>query len=127
MRILVCTDSIKHMDGTIFHHIYNPFKDLSEIGLRIDFCADFLSQQFSELLKYDVIVVSRTITYNPYFHKQALHLWNSMPTSTKLIVDVDDYWNIPDNHPNIQFHTGFVSFFDVVNFHKMDLLLVASN
>ena len=31
------------------------------------------------------------------------------------------------NHQNIQFYTGFVSFFDIVNFHKIDLLLVASN
>jgi len=30
-------------------------------------------------------------------------------------------------HQYIQFYTGFVSFFDIVNFHKIDFLLVASN
>ena len=103
MKILVCTDALSKMDGSLFHRVYHPFKDLSECGLQIDFCADFLSQQFSELLNYDVIVVSRTITYNPYWHKQAMLFWHNMPKSTRLVVDLDDYWNIPENHPNIQF------------------------
>jgi hypothetical protein len=100
MKILVCINGIQQMDGTIYHRLYAPFKDLNELGLKIDFCADFLSQQFAELLKYDVIIVSRTITYNPYLHDKAMYLWQNMPKSTRLIVDVDDYWILPDNHPN---------------------------
>ena len=100
MRILVCTNALSMMDGTIYHRIYAPFKYLHEVGLNIDFCADFLSQQFSELLKYDAIVISRTITYNPLFHDHALAMWNQMPNSTRLIVDLDDYWILPDGHPN---------------------------
>ena len=30
-------------------------------------------------------------------------------------------------HQNIQYRTGFVSFFDIVDFHKIDLLSAASN
>jgi hypothetical protein len=100
MRILVCTNALSMMDGTIYHRIYAPFKDLKEVGLNVDFCADFLSQQFSELLKYDAIVISRTITYNPLFHSNALAMWHQMPKSTRLIVDLDDYWILPDGHPN---------------------------
>ncbi len=100
MRILVCTNALSIMDGTIFHRLYQPLKDLQECGLKIDFCADFLSQQYSELLKYDVVIVSRTITYNPYFHDQALKYWHNMPKTTKLIVDLDDYWILPEYHPN---------------------------
>jgi len=51
-------------------------------------------------LKYDAVVVSRTITYNPNFHKLAVDRWHAMPATTRLIVDVDDYWILPENHPN---------------------------
>tara|TARA_R110001599_G_scaffold129074_2_gene303179 strand:- start:19254 stop:20255 length:1002 start_codon:yes stop_codon:yes gene_type:complete len=101
MKVLVCTNALSVMNGTIFHRLYQPFKDLSECGLEIEFCADFLSQQYTELLKYDVVVVSRTLTYNPNLHEQALAYWHNMPKSTRLIVDLDDYWNLPENHPNI--------------------------
>ena len=32
----------------------------------------------------------------------------------------------PPKRRNIQFYTGFVSFCDIVNFHKIDILFVAS-
>lgn len=100
MKILVCTNALSIMNGSIYHRIYNPFKDLQELGMNIDFCADFLSQSFSELLKYDVIVVSRTITYNPILHSNAMDMWHKLPSSTKLVVDLDDYWVVPNSHPN---------------------------
>ena len=39
---------------------------------------------------------------------------------------VIEYSLRPPKRQTIQFYTGFVSVFDIVNFHKIDLLSVAS-
>jgi glycosyltransferase involved in cell wall biosynthesis len=89
------------INGCVYHRIIGPMGHLAENHkeLNVTFGTDLADFAYADLINYSAIIVSRSITSVPsLFDTVADRLekvLNDRP-ETKLIVDTDDAWHLPD-------------------------------
>jgi hypothetical protein len=88
MRILVLIDSLGAVE---YHRLAMPFAYIKEF-LKVDFAIHEKEINQVDFTNYDTVVISRYLTNMDLVYKiKALGI--------RLIVDVDDYWNVPRYNP----------------------------
>lgn len=91
------------MSGVTYHRLAMPFAYIKE---KVDFTIDYAitKPQIAELKdtihKYDIVVMSRHLSDMSLLDLIKKH-------KVKLIVDIDDYWNIPKYNPAYQFYKDY--------------------
>jgi len=86
------------INGTDYHRLVAPTLEmLTRDEFQVERCIDILNLTQKELDSMDVLIVSRVLTRNPSQMARARSMMRHSPC--KLIVDVDDYWELPLEHP----------------------------
>lgn len=99
-KILVIMEG---MTGVTYHRLAMPFAYIKEKdGFQIDFAITEpqIKELKSTIHKYDIVVMSRHLSDMSLLDDIKAH-------NIKLIVDIDDYWNIPKHNLAYQFYKEF--------------------
>tara|TARA_R110002020_G_scaffold185270_2_gene382832 strand:- start:8058 stop:9104 length:1047 start_codon:yes stop_codon:yes gene_type:complete len=92
MRFLVCVKS--EYNAISYHRLKNPFKYLKKKGHQFDFINNFTDDVVIE--GYDYFVYNRSIGYGD---SDFVLLEKIKAQGIKIIIDVDDLWELPNHHP----------------------------
>lgn len=85
-------------NGTDFHRLLAPIWTMErDARLEVDRCQDITAITQRQLDALDVLIVSRHLTRIPDRMARAKAMIKASPC--KLIVDVDDHWEFPPEHP----------------------------
>ena len=98
MKILVVVP--KNYNGTIHHRIGIPMYALKEAGHEITHCEDLAFVSEEDLTAVDAVLVSTHVTTFPLLQPQTLVRLRR--AKTKLILDIDDHWQMPLDHPSFE-------------------------
>lgn len=93
MRFLVVT---KHKYGGVtYHRLTTPFRHLERQGHSVEYILN-LNEIEVETKNYDYLVFNRGLGHG-LADISAIKMFKD--AGVKVIVDIDDYWNLPDHHP----------------------------
>jgi hypothetical protein len=92
MRFLVCVKS--EYNAISYHRLKKPFEYLQKEGHHCDFIYNFTNDVVIE--GYDYFVYNRSIGYGDADFGL---LEKIKSQGIKIIIDVDDLWELPENHP----------------------------
>jgi hypothetical protein len=93
MRFLVITKSIQ--SGVSYHRLYKPFEKLKEKGHLINIVIRYHENEINKL-DYDYLVFNRGLGYS---YRDIEIIDEFKGAGVKIIMDIDDYWELPDHHP----------------------------
>lgn len=95
MRFLVIIKS--HFNGVSYHRLTKPFEKLKQKGYSVDIIKTYHEANI-DADKYDYLVFNRGLGYN-YHDLEIIEKFKNK--GIKIIMDIDDYWILPDYHPII--------------------------
>ncbi len=106
IRVLVAYPQVD-MDGSAWHRVAVPSRELEHAGIEITHCDDFLDVPEAQLTNFDAVIVNRVITRKTVDEKVGNSLICTKEaimrvhrSGIKVILDLDDTWNIPPSHPH---------------------------
>lgn len=95
--INICIACPDEANGTDWHRLLTPMWEMcADANLVVNRCADVLALTQAELDAQDVFIVSKFLTRNPEHTAKARAMFTASPC--KLVVDVDDFWQMPTEH-----------------------------
>lgn len=100
--ILVFLDAIQ---GVNYHRLQIPFLRLMSDGMRVHFFTDFDELKEFNMDVVSHLVVSRRATVTNY---KAFREWLTA-NDVKLVLDNDDYWDLPKHNPAYQTYKDVIS------------------
>lgn len=109
LKLLVSYCSTE-MDGSAFHRVHVPSVMLSHENIDVTHVNDILDLPEERLTEFDAVLVNRQLTNygvhpdkgNPLiYHYEAMRRVKA--SGIRLIVDIDDHWNVGKTHPHYQF------------------------
>lgn len=100
--VLVFLDAIQ---GVNYHRLQIPFLRLMSQGMRVHFFKDFDEIKDFNMEVVSHIVVSRRCTVTDY---KAFKSW-LVANDVKLVLDNDDYWDLPKHNPAYQTYKDVIS------------------
>ena len=93
---IACPDT--EVNGTDFHRLISPMWSYATApDFEVERCADIIGLTQKQLDGLDFLIVSRHLTRLPNGMPRAKAMIKNSPC--KLIVDIDDYWHLPTEHP----------------------------
>jgi processive 1,2-diacylglycerol beta-glucosyltransferase len=93
MRFLVVLKSIT--SGVSYHRLIVPLNRLKQKGYDIEFINTFNDKEIKES-DYDYLVFNRSLGYG---FKDVEIIEKFKNEGVKIILDIDDYWELPQHHP----------------------------
>ena len=93
MRFLVVLKSIT--SGVSYHRLIVPLNRLKQKGYDIEFINTFKDKEIKES-DYDYLVFNRSLGYG---FKDVEIIEKFKNEGVKIILDIDDYWELPQHHP----------------------------
>lgn len=93
MRFLVIIKS--QASGVSYHRLIKPFEKLKERGYSVDLVNNYQESDIDPD-KYDYLVFNRGLGYD-YDDLEIINKFKDK--GIKIIMDIDDYWVLPDYHP----------------------------
>ena len=100
--VLVFLDAIQ---GVNYHRLQVPFLRLMNDGMRVHFFTDFDELKEFNMEVVSHLVVSRRCTVTNY---KAFREWLTA-NDVKLVLDNDDYWDLPKHNPAYETYKNIVS------------------
>ena len=93
MRFLVIIKN--KQSGVSYHRLIKPFEKLKQKGYNVHVCSTIHGQKLNKT-DYDYLVFNRGLGYN---YEDINVIQEYKDKGVKIIMDIDDYWELPDHHP----------------------------